>query len=48
MFDVQKMDPGGQFQDYMTDVGTKSVTFVPSATGTYQFQVRSSGCPTAV
>ena len=40
VFDVQKMDPGGQFQDYMTDVGTKSVTFVPSATGTYQFQVR--------
>jgi plastocyanin len=40
VFDIQKKDPAGSFTDYMTDVGTKSVTFVPTAAGTYQFQVR--------
>ena len=39
-FDVQKMDPGGTFQDYQLNVTTRSVTFTPGASGTYQFRVR--------
>jgi plastocyanin len=41
VFDVQKKDPAGSFQDYATDVQTKSVTFTPTVAGTYQFRVRA-------
>lgn len=41
VFDVQKKDPAGSFQDYRTDVGAKSVTFTPSVAGMYEFRVRA-------
>jgi plastocyanin len=40
VFDIQKKDPGGTFQDWMTDVTTMSVEFVPDAPGTYEFRSR--------
>ena len=40
VFDIQKKDPGGSFQNWMTGVHTASVTFVPGAPGVYEFQAR--------
>jgi plastocyanin len=40
VFDIQKKDPGGTFQDWMLSVTTRSVVFDSTglATGTYQFR----------
>lgn len=40
VYDIQKKDPGRQFQDWQIGVTTPSVTFVPSSAGTYQFRSR--------
>jgi plastocyanin len=40
VYDIQKKDPGRQFQDWMIGITTPSATFVPAAAGTYQFRAR--------
>jgi plastocyanin len=40
VFDIQKKDPGGSFQDWMTGVATASVSFVPTSPGVYEFRSR--------
>jgi plastocyanin len=42
VYDIQKKDPGGTFQDWMVDITALSVTFDSTgmATGTYSFRSR--------
>ena len=40
VYDIQKKNPGGTFQNWKTGVKSASVTFKPAATGTYSFRAR--------
>lgn len=40
VLDVQKRNPGGGFQNWMTGVTSASVQFVPDAAGSYEFRSR--------
>jgi plastocyanin len=40
VFDIEKREPGGDFEPWMTGVTTSRVTFTPTAPGEYAFRTR--------